>query len=319
MTQTAAPATAAAPALPREVTVLMALYQGEGFLQAQLASIAAQGDGWRLVVSDDGSRDQGPQMVRRFAEAHPGRVRLVRGPQRGAAENFRALLRGLPGDTGFAALADQDDVWLPGKLARALDRLTALPEERPALYCSRVTICDEALRPLAGSRPVFPPSFRHALVQNLVQGNTVVMNRAAIALVQAADPLTPEVVMHDWWLYQLISGAGGVVIQDAEPALLYRQHAANVVGARGGLGARLGSFGRMLAGDHRGWSARTLGALMPVRHLLTPDARRTLDDFAALHGGRLPARLAAMRRGGFHRQGAVSQAALWLAAALGRI
>lgn len=301
------------------VTILMALYQGAPFLAPQLDSIAAQGRDWRLIVSDDGSTDAGPAIIARFAARHPGRVRLVNGPRQGAAANFRALMQGVPDGGGPVALADQDDVWLAGKLDRALARLRDVPETQPALYCSRVTICDAALRPLGGSRPLHPPSFRHALVQNQVQGNTVVLNRAALRLVQAADPLTPPVVMHDWWLYQLVTGAGGRIIQDEAETLLYRQHGGNVVGANGNAAARLGSFSRMLAGAHRDWTARTLAALEPVRHLLTPDSRQTLDHLAALHRGGLRVRLGAMRRGRFERQGRASQAALWLAAALRRI
>lgn len=309
--------TQAATADPRTVTVLLALYQGAAFLAAQLDSIAAQTQDWRLIVSDDGSTDAGPALVRAFAAAHPGRVTLIDGPRQGAAANFRSLLAAA-GDARLVALADQDDVWLPEKLARAVSGLSG--HDAPALYCSRVTICDDTLRPLAESRrPQRPPSFRHALVQNLAQGNTLVLNRSALDLVQQADPLTPPVVMHDWWLYQLIAGAGGAVIFDPRPSVLYRQHADNVVGANDALRARAGSFARMLTGRHRDWSAQTLAALAPVRHLLTPDNRAVFDEFAALHRGGLPRRLAAMRRGGFYRQGAVSQAALWLAAALGRI
>lgn len=297
------------------VTVLMALYQGERFLREQLDSIAAQGDGWRLIVSDDGSTDAGPQIVQEFAAGFPERVDLRAGPGKGAPANFRAMLQTAP--SGFVALADQDDVWLPAKLQRAFDRLTGI--DGPALYCSRVVICDEALNRIGESRPVYPPSFPHALVQNVVQGNTVVLNPAALALVQEAGEVTPPVVMHDWWLYQLISGVGGKIIFDAEPSVLYRQHASNVVGANGGLAPRLASFRRMLSGNHRDWSAATIAALTPVHNLFTPENCRIFAEFETLHQGSLPQRLAAMRRGSFRRQGAVSQTALWLAAALGRI
>lgn len=297
----------------------MALYQGERFLGAQLDSIAAQTTGWTLVVGDDGSSDAGPRIVQDFARAWPGRVEMRTGPRRGASANFMALLAGLPDAPGLVALADQDDVWHPDKLSRAaaaLDPCGALP----ALYCSRVEICDETLRPLGLSRlPVRPPSFRHALVQNLVQGNTVVLNPAAAALARAAAREAGAVVMHDWWLYQLVTGAGGRVIHDPEPSLLYRQHGANVVGANNGAGARLASLGRMLKGRHRKWSRANLRELQRLRARLTPENRLLLDDFAALNGPAASARLRAMRRGGFYRQGRLSQAALWVAAALGRV
>lgn len=301
------------------VTILMAIYQGERYLRAQLDSLAAQTAPWRLVVGDDGSRDAGPRIVQDFARDRPGRVELRAGPRQGAAANFMALLAGLPEAPGFVALADQDDVWHADKLSRALAALEPCGPH-PALYCSRVRICDESLRPLGLSRlPVTPPSFRHALVQNLVQGNTAVLNPAAAALARAAAQGAGKVVMHDWWLYQLVSGAGGQVIHDPWPSLLYRQHGANVVGANDGAGARLASLDRMLKGRHRDWSRANLREMQRLRDWLTPENRRLLDDFAALNGPGAPARLRALRRGGFYRQGRLSQAALWLAAALGRV
>lgn len=303
-------------ATPPRVTVLMAIHQGARFLPEQLDSIAAQeGIDWRLVVSDDGSTDGGPGIVRDFAAAHPGRVARRNGPRRGAAANFRALMADA-GGAGFTALADQDDRWHAGKLARAAAALRAVPEGVPAIWCSRVVICDASLAPRGLSRlPRAAPSFRHALVQNMVQGNTLMMNRAALALMRAADRLAGPVVMHDWWTYQIVSGAGGRVIFDARPSVDYRQHGANAVGSDG----PRAQIARMLRGRHAEWSRLNLAALTACAPLLTAENRALLAEFARLLNGSPAQRLAAMRRGGFHRHGAFSQAALWVAAALGRV
>ncbi|WP_299360744.1 glycosyltransferase family 2 protein [uncultured Paracoccus sp.] len=303
-----------------QVAVLMALHQGAAFLRDQLDSIASQQDvGWRLVVGDDGSTDGGPAMVKEFAALHSDRVQLRTGPQQGAVAQFRALLRMAPA-VEFVALADQDDVWHSDKLARAATALRSVPADRPAVYCSRVTICDARLRPIALSRlPHRPPNFRHALVQNVVQGNTVVLNRASMQLLRAADMLSGPVTMHDWWIYQIVSGAGGRVIYDPRPSLLYRQHDANVVGANDGARSRLASLGRMLRGDHARWSRQNLASLTACAPLLTPGNRVLLAEFRQLLDGGPATRLAALRRAGFYRQGRLSQAALWAAAALGRV
>lgn len=302
------------------VTVLLALYRGAAFLQAQLDSIAAQAVDWRLLVSDDDpGADAGAGIARHLARAHPGRVTLRAGPGQGAAANFMAMLAALPAEPGFIALSDQDDVWLADKLPRALATLQGAGG-RPALYCSRATICDAALRPLGLTpAPRHPPSFRHALVQNLVQGNTAVLNPAAAALARQAAQGAGQVVLHDWWLYQLLTGAGGQVIWDPRPSVLYRQHGDNVVGANAGLRGRLASAGRMLSGHHRDWSRATLHEMQRQRPLLTPEHRAVLEDFAVLCGPGAGARLRALRRGGFHRRDAPSQALLWVAAALGRV
>ena len=46
------------------------------------------------------------------------------------------------------------------------------------------------------------------------------------------------VVAHDWWAYQLVSGAGGTVIYDPEPLVAYRQHSGNLIGGNLGLRAK---------------------------------------------------------------------------------
>lgn len=298
------------------VSVLMALYQGARFLPEQLESIAAQrGIDWRLVVSDDGSTDGGPGIVRDFAAAHPGRVTPREGPGSGAAANFRALLWAA-GEAEFTALSDQDDRWHPDKLARAAAALRTVPDGQPAIWCSSVVICDAALSPRGLSRlPRRAPSFRHALVQNMVQGNTLTLNRVALQLMQAADRLAGPVVMHDWWIYQIVTGAGGRVIFDPLPSVDYRQHGANVVGTDG----PRAQIARMWHGRHAEWSRRNLAALTACAPLLSAEHRALLMEFARLLYGNPAQRLAALRRGGFHRQGAASQAALWVAAALGRV
>lgn len=299
------------------VAILMAVYQGRDHLPAQLASLAAQSHrGWSLIAGDDGSTDGSAALLADFAAAQePGRVRVVTGPGQGAAANFRALLHHVPAQASHVAFCDQDDVWTAEKLATAI---AALPADRPAIWCSRVVNCDEDLQQLSLSpMPRHPPSFRHALMQNMVQGNTLMLNRAAMALVTAANAEAGPVVMHDWWIYQLVTGAGGTVIYDPAPSVLYRQHGANLVGANDRWQARLGGLRRMLDGTYRGWSRTNLAALTASSHRLTAENRALLADFADLQKG-LPTRIAAVRRGGFFRQGRVSQLALWLAVLLGR-
>ena len=299
------------------VAILMAVYQGREYLPAQLKSLAGQTHAdWTLIAGDDGSTDGSAALIEAFAAGlNPGQVRVLPGPRQGAAENFRALLGHVAADATHVAFCDQDDVWDEGKLALGI---AALPVDRPALWCSRVVNCDADLRELSLSPiPRHPPSFRHALMQNLVQGNTLMLNRPAYDLVAAAHAEAGPVVMHDWWIYQLVTGAGGQVIYDPEPSVLYRQHEGNLVGANNRLRSRLGGLRRMLDGTYRDWSRTNLAALRASAHRLTPENRALLGDFARLHGP-LPQRIAAMRRGGFFRQGRVSQAALWLAVLLGR-
>ena len=105
-------------ASPPPVAILLATRQGAEFLDAQLQSLATQSYGnWRLVLSDDGSTDGTLQIARRFAADHPDReVTILSGPRRGATQNFLHLVDSVrPGEA--LAYCDQDDVWLPERLA----------------------------------------------------------------------------------------------------------------------------------------------------------------------------------------------------------
>jgi glycosyltransferase involved in cell wall biosynthesis len=296
------------------VTILMATWNGARHLRAQLASLLVQTHGdWVLWVGDDGSRDDTRAILARFVQAHPGRLaRVVEGSGRGPAANFLHLLCHPDLPAGPVALADQDDVWLKGKLARALRRIGA--EDRPTLYAAESVLTDAALRPLSRSRAHAPPSFRNALVQNLFSGHTTVLNAAALDLVRRAGP-PPEVRHHDWWLYQLVSGAGGRCLLDPLPVALYRQHTGNAMGAPDGPGAALRRLNAIARADYARWMAGQQDALRRVRPLLTPEAHAMLDQLAAARS--VPARLRAFRRLGLHRDTRRGTAALYLAAALG--
>lgn len=297
----------------------MGVYQGAAHLGEQLASFAAQDHAdWTLVASDDGSRDGSGDILRAFALAHPGRVRIVRGPGQGHAANYLSMLRALPEAPGWLAFSDQDDVWLPHRLSRGIAALTM---QGPALYCSRSFITSTALqgRRLSAPRPR-PPSFRNALVQNIAAGNTMLLNPAAATLVRAAAQDCPGVVVHDWWVYLLVTGAGGTVIHDDRPTILYRQHARNAIGANDGLLAKLRRLGQVAAGDFRAWNDTNLAALTAAQDRLTPDARAILADWQAMRASpRLWDRLRRLRRLHLYRQTRASTAALWFAAVIGRL
>lgn len=309
------------PGRPGSTVVLLALFDGAAHLAEQLASIAAQSHSPALILgSDDGSSDETRAVFARFAAGYSaGRAQLVDGPARGATANFLSLLARVGPGPDFVALSDQDDVWLPDKLARAIAAL-APQGDRPALYGARSWETDERLQHPRLSRAMPAPlNFAHALVQNFAGGNTMVLNRAALDLVQRCLPGLPEPVVHDWWLYQLIAGAGGEIIFDEAPVLYYRQHADNQIGAAGSLRAKLARARAMLGGTYADWNARNIAALTHCAAELTPAARALLADFAAQRAAGLAGRLSLLRRHGLHRKGWLNQAGLWLAALLGRM
>lgn len=314
-----------------EVAILLALYRSEAFLPEQLASYAAQSHrNWRLIASDD--TPDGPFPPSRAALdalrlAVPERpVELRAGPGQGFAANFLSLLQAVPPDLPYAALSDHDDVWFSDRLARGVAALAAAGAEAPGvplLYCARTEICDADLTP-RGPSPEFhrPPDFRNALVQSIGGGNTMMLNRAALDLAAAAAEEARAAggpVVHDWWLYQIITGCGGRVIRDNQPVLFYRQHSGNIIGANRSLPARLFRFATVLGGRFRRWNAQNQVTLAASAHRFTPAARAVLADFAAARRGWPLARLHALRASGVYRQGRLGTLALYLACLGGRM
>jgi glycosyltransferase involved in cell wall biosynthesis len=221
-----------------KVAVLMSTWQGERYVEEQLHSILRQlpADG-QVIVRDDGSTDRG---VERIEAMRDPRITILRGPNIGFARSFFTLLDAAPADADVILFSDQDDVWLPDKVARAIAHLAPLGDV-PALYCSRLRLVDAGLRPL-GESPAWPrpPSFRNALTQNIATGCTCAINRAALPLARRYGDLS-LVHFHDWWLYLVFSAFGKVVV-DPQPTILYRQHGANAIGTGSGLGRHLSTL-----------------------------------------------------------------------------
>lgn len=129
------------------ISVCMATYNGEPFIQEQLDSILCQlGAGDELIISDDGSTDRTVEIIESYND---NRIRLLHHAQRPeyasirhsrnfyyATDNFENALQAARGDYIF--LADQDDVWLEGKVQRMLHELN-----RTNLVMSNFNICDE--------------------------------------------------------------------------------------------------------------------------------------------------------------------------------
>ncbi|NDW33036.1 glycosyltransferase [Salipiger sp. PrR007] len=308
------------PSGQTRITILLATWNGAAHLQEQLESYRAQThETWDLWVSDDGSSDGTPAILEAFRAAESPRreVRIVAGPRRGHAANFLSLLCHPELPAGPVALSDQDDVWLPGKLALAL---AALKNAGPvALYGAQSIHTDQALRRIGGSRPPRGrPCFGNALTQNVVSGHSATLSAGALELVRRAG--VPEgIPYHDWWLYQLVSGAGGEIVIDPAKVLYYRQHLSNAMGAHQGLSARLVRARQVLGRTYANWMAANLAALERVSGLLTPENRALIETLRAERPQPGLSRMLTFRRLGLHRQTRLTTASLYLAAALGRV
>jgi len=303
------------------IAILLCTYNGEKFLAEQLDSLESQThQNWVLYVSDDGSNDQTIKILQQYQIKWPSGKLIIRGgPQKGYCQNFLSLACDPEIKADYYAFCDQDDVWLPEKLAVALLAIVANQNIYiPFLYCGRTINVKDDLKPF-GFSPlfVFPPSFRNALVQSIAGGNTMVFNLAAKLLIEKAGLVT--VPSHDWWLYQLISGAEGDVYYDRVPYLLYRQHANALVGGNSTFADRIERVVSSLQGLYRDWNTQNIIALKKINHLLAQNHQDILKMFELLRGASLWDRLRLMEICGLYRQTRRGTLSLFIAIIIRRV
>ncbi len=287
-----------------KVAILMGCYNGAKYIAEQLDSIESQvHTNWCLYASDDGSNDGTLEILRDYQRRWgEDRLVIINGPRQGFCVNFLSLASNPSVVADYYAFCDQDDVWLPEKLKVAVEVLARQDDSIPQVYGSRTIYTDIKLNRLGLSQAfVYPRSFRNAIVQSIAGANTMVFNQTAKSLLASIGPV--EVISHDWWLYIITQGAGGMLYFDLNSHILYRQHPEALIGANITIRGQLRRFIMLLRGVYRRWNDQNTKVLLGVRHLLEPHNAEILDEFARLRHSSLLHRIRMLSVCGLYRQG----------------
>jgi hypothetical protein len=187
------------------------------------------------------------------------------------------------------------------------------------VYGARTRLIDEDDH-VIGLSPLFPHpmSFANAIVQSVAGGNTMVFNHAARALLMEAGP-DLDIQTHDWWLYILATGCGGLLHYDPVPKVGYRQHPKNIVGSNLGWMPRLRRAYRLLIGRFRRMNDRNFVALRRVRHRMSPEALAVLDEFDRARNAWLLPRIIGIRKSGVYLQTTIGNLGLIAATLLKKL
>jgi hypothetical protein len=238
-------------ATPR-VSVALGTHNGARYVREQLESILGQTHPIaEIVLSDDASSDGTVELVEQMIEEHqatdaatPSLIVLRNPVALGVTANFEQALTAASGD--LMALCDQDDVWHPDRIARALAAFARRPGAE--LAAAEARLVDDEGAPLGatlfGTLGVDVPlrlrletdaAFDELLKRNVLTGATMVVARS---LALRATPF-PASWVHDEWLGIVASVGGGLAIVP-EPVIDYRQHGGNQIGV-----TRLGAGGKL--------------------------------------------------------------------------
>lgn len=213
------------------VAVLMSTYNGERYLDEQIASVfGQQGVEIQLFVRDDGSQDCTLQILEKYGDS----IYLIKGNNVGVGNSFYSVLLEAGTSFDYYAFCDQDDIWLPSKLNRAIDAISHT--EYPVCYCSNQTLCDKDGK-ITGNRYSNPveTNYLKILNNNNVTGCTMVWNKRLQKLLTDSSRLPSRelliVRIHDVWVAMVASVVGGIHY-DFGSYIYYRQHEHNVVGVK---------------------------------------------------------------------------------------
>jgi glycosyltransferase involved in cell wall biosynthesis len=303
------------------VAILLCTYNGARFLPAQLSSYDQQTwRDWAVFASDDGSRDETLPILSQYQKTHgPDRVQIRNGPRQGFVINFLNLVCDPAIEADYFAFSDQDDVWEPEKLARAVDLLQRVPAHVPAFFGSRTRLIDDNGHE-SGFSPLFPhkPEFRNALVQNIAGGNTMVINAAAREHLIAGGARL-DLPGHDWWTYLVTTAVGGHVHYDPTPLVRYRVHPGNVMGSNAGLANHARRWHMVARGRFRDWIDHNIAALKPLRGRMTPENAELFDLFSDARNRPFIGRQIGLLKTGIYRQTTLGNLGLIAASLLRRI
>ena len=209
-----------------KLSVAMATYNGERFLEQQLLSIARQirlPD--ELVVSDDGSNDGTIDILERFATNAPFPVRIYRNLEPlGYGDNFLKAASLCDGD--LIAFSDQDDVWLENKLANSL---SFFDDDDVLLSVHSGVAVDEQLQPLGFKWPAITRTgvgYECEPMKYPYPGFAIVVRKTIPGFFAKPRPIElqgSKQMPHDNWVCLLARVYGKIAIIE-EPLVLYRRH-----------------------------------------------------------------------------------------------
>jgi glycosyltransferase involved in cell wall biosynthesis len=271
-------------------------------------------------VNDDGSKDATLNILKAYQKKWGSKkLHIRRGPQKGFCQNFLQIISDKKINADLYFLSDQDDVWMPNKLSRTINKISKLDASKPCLYCARTTYVSSDAKKILGESDLFlrPPSFKNALIQSLAGGNTMAFNNHLKKVTQKYPRV--NVVSHDWWLYIMNELVGGKTFFDSESTILYRQHSKSLIGANTGWIAKLKRLKMLLNGTYRDYNNMHLEVLNKLYFKGIVKNIELIDQFYILRDKPLKFRYKMIYELGIYRQTWDGHLALYLGAILHKL
>ena len=203
-----------------KVVVLMSAYNGEKYIQEQIESILSQTySDVKIYVRDDGSKDKTLDILKKYEKED--KIILLRGKNKGFIGSFFSLLKECE-NADYYAWCDQDDIWFPEKISRAVEMLENNKKEVPTLYFSDYDYYDQTMHfQKHGLDHKRGPSFANSLMDCISLGFNSVFNHKARLMM--LEKIPKHSCGHDWWTYMVCAAFGTVIYDRGYVSVKYRR------------------------------------------------------------------------------------------------
>lgn len=220
--------------MEEKIDILLATYNGEKYVKEQIDSILNQTyKNIRLIISDDCSKDSTCEILKEY-EKKDNRIKLcMQQKNLGVVKNIEFLLEQVENE--YYMLSDQDDVWLPQKVEKSLEKLK---QKNADLVFGDLEVVDKNLKTIHPSFGDFMllnrkinkyiDSYRLNYLYNCVTGCTILAKKETIEKIVPL-PQKTKYLIHDHWI-SIMASVYGKVAYIPEKYIKYRQHENNQVG-----------------------------------------------------------------------------------------
>ncbi len=177
------------------VTVVIPTFNRGWIISEAVESVLAQDfSDFELIVVDDGSDDETPGILNRFADD----ITVIHQQNQGVSAARNAGVRA--GSGTYVAFLDSDDLWLKGKLSHQVDFFT---KNKEAMICQTGEVwirngvrVNPRLHHKKSSGMIFMPSLKRCMVSP----SAVMMRRDLFETVGPFDERLPACEDYDLWL-----------------------------------------------------------------------------------------------------------------------
>jgi len=214
------------------ISVFLASYNGEKFIEEQIDSILSQSSPPdELIVCDDCSCDNTITILDKYKRK--GAIRYyINNTRKGLTANFIQAAQ-YTKSNNWLAFSDQDDIWLPDKLKTYANHINHIHTDKPYLLYSDAILINE-------KSEVINPSFwnelgldgYHHSLKTLIIGNFILGCTAVInpSLKYHLPEIPVDVALHhDAWI-ALYAFSFGDFHEIETPLVYYRKHSKNASG-----------------------------------------------------------------------------------------